>query len=179
MNQFYLHLGVSMSSYVALYGTVAMVRSYCQSCNGWALVVDNVYLCCDRDHKEELRQHKRASEPEGKRRLPPVWWRRQQLQEQEQRCFYCRRLFGTVIYRQGKGECTLSIAWDHRIPFSLTQNNRIYNFVAACRLCNSFKHKRVFYDPEAARTFLEQRWQSEKYEVIHQPLVRSAENQRQ
>lgn len=166
-----------MDSYVALYGAVAIQKSYCEQCQRYAFVIGGELVCCDREVEQEAIQTKRESTPDGLRRLPPIWWRRKTLDEQDYRCFYCARLFHMVIARQGKGLVELKVHWDHRIPFSLTQDNRVYNYVAACVLCNLFKSRKIFITAREARHFLEERWQREKFEIIHEPTAIYARDQ--
>ncbi len=44
--------------------------------------------------------------------------------------------------------------FDHLVPYSYSQNNYPYDFVAACRLCNRIKCNLMFIPIEEARTFI-------------------------
>jgi hypothetical protein len=153
-------------AHIVLFGNVSIQRSWCQNCHSFSLIVEKSFLCCDRPCLELANSYRRETNPDGIRRLPPPWWRKQQILEQDNRCFYCDRIFGTLLYRRKKGEYRLTIHWDHRIPFSLTQDNRIYNYVAACRLCNLWKSHKIFLTTEGARAFLKEKWDREEYETL-------------
>jgi 5-methylcytosine-specific restriction endonuclease McrA len=45
----------------------------------------------------------------------------------------------------------LKVNWDHVVPFSYSQNNYAYNFVAACQICNGIKGSQMFKTLEEAR----------------------------
>jgi hypothetical protein len=171
-----------MQAHVVLFGSVALRRVYCGPCESFALVrKDGTLCCCDSKIPADLeyRKIKRVVEPEQVRRLPPVQERRLILQEQENRCLYCERQFGTSVFRKQKW-VKLKLHWDHMVPFSYQQNNSVSNYAAACHLCNLFKSAMIFQTLEEARIYLQAAWEKEnntEQKCAQTPIV--ASNSRQ
>lgn len=142
---------------IGLYGNVAIERAACPDCGGWALVIGGRLACCDRRlDGQPPRVYRRMSEPEFVRRKPSKTEQESILDEQEHRCFYCDRAFGSHYIRNGRLR-RVSVVWDHFLPYSMTANNYAHNFVAACALCNGIKSDRVFQTPEEARIYVQNR----------------------
>lgn len=147
---------------VALYGNVKILSGYCNDCQRTAFVLDGYIQCCDAPFDDEPVGYKRAIEAEGRRRLPPIAFRQAQLKEQNHRCFYCERSFGSLVFRRGK-PVRLQLQWDHMTPFAYGQDNHSYNFVAACHVCNRIKSSRIFQTLTEARIYIDERWREKGY----------------
>ena len=161
-----------MRTWRALYGNIGMIRAICDQCGGTALVQDGRTACCEAPVTDMPLQVKRECAPEGVRRLPSLRVRRASLGAQLDRCFYCRRRFGDVVYRLKRPPQRLRVEWDHLIPFVLTQNNYPHNFVAACHVCNRYKAARVFHHVDDAQLYLLAAWARSGYSDV--PVVRPA-----
>lgn len=95
--------------------------------------------------------------PRRKRKPPPPLLQRQLLEDQEFKCLYCLRPFGTQIIKNGN-PYVLRPVFDHILPFNYCFNNDFSNFAATCQFCNSFKSDRVFKDIEAIQRFCREKW---------------------
>jgi len=137
----------------ALYGNIALPREYCPSCRQWALVIDGRLACCNNSTELGARRTKRMSEAADVRRQPTEEEKREILLTQENRCLYCQQPFGSAVIRKEK-LVWLKATWDHLVPFSYSQNNYRYNFVAACQICNGLKGSLIFATVEEAQTYV-------------------------
>lgn len=140
-------------SCLAVYGNVAMVREFCESCGGMALVIDGLLACCDSVAVGNPERWKRMSEPEYRRDHPTGGGKLAILSFQENRCAYCEVHFGTWVRRNGK-PIKLAVRWDHVVPWCFNANNADENFVAACQICNGIKADLIFDTIEAARVYI-------------------------
>ena len=144
----------------ALYGNVAIKQDFCQQCEVEAFVIAGRLVCCNRPHSVgECVPLKRVSNPCHIRNIPGVRDRRKILKEQQGKCLYCSREFGSLAYTKSKPKkiIVLKIQWDHVIPFSYNQNNSTTNFVAACHQCNRMKHNKLFHSVEEIRKYVNKR----------------------
>lgn len=143
------------NKHLALYGRVAIRREYCNACQTSAFVIQGVLQCCDRpiDTSEPPSRYKRVVEPEQLRKLPVLAKRQAQIELQNNRCFYCDHELGSYVIR-GTKRIKLRTHWDHQLPYVLTQNNDISNFVAACHICNGIKYCHVFQTVEEAKIYI-------------------------
>lgn len=139
-----------MRSMMALYGNVRLERARCPDCGRWAFVRNGSTACCGVDVASQPTRYKRISQPEQRRRRPPLAVMRKCLEDQGDRCFYCDRRFGSA-YVRGSRIHFRTVHWDHLVPYSLSQDNRSSNFVAACNVCNLAKQDRCYASLEQAR----------------------------
>lgn len=156
-----------MSCHVALYGKVAIQRSYCESCGGHALVIEGALACCGRKAEAPPARYKRMSEPVSGRSGPSADFKRLQIERQENRCVYCERSFGGVVTRVRAGVARLvdvKVQWDHFVPYSYIRQNGDCNFVAACQICNGLKKDRLFQTLEEAQIWIRQERSLKGYE---------------
>jgi hypothetical protein len=65
------------------------------------------------------------------------------LSQQRNTCYYCGLTF-CEVYNLNNKIYFLEPCFDHIIPFGYLQTNPKDNWVAACALCNSIKHSKVF-----------------------------------
>lgn len=150
------------SPHLALYGNVAITRVYCETCDGYTLVIRGHKQCCDEVFIDEVTRIKRITNVPFGRRGPSAKYRERQLRAQDNRCFYCHRRFGATVYRRAR-PLTLKINWDHMIPYDYARNNHDLNFVAACHVCNGLKSSLIFDMVELARLHINARWQEKGY----------------
>lgn len=89
-----------------------------------------------------------------KKRKPSKERQQLLLTLQDNRCFWCTRPFSTPAYNVKKDRLViLSPTWDHVDPYAFTQSNCNTEFVAACQLCNAFKHSLIFSYVKECRDF--------------------------
>lgn len=145
---------------LALYGNTKIPRIYCNDCERWALVVDDVRQCCDRriGDDEEINKYHRIIEPEGFRSRPSMAEQRAILNRQRDRCLYCDRRFGSLVWYKGK-RVTLRRHWDHLVPFDYARDNNDTNFVAACHVCNHWKSSKIFGCLEEIQVYVTEKWE--------------------
>lgn len=141
-----------MRTWRALYGNVALVRGVCGVCGSTSLVRGGVTVCCEAVVEAPTRVVRECL-ASGARRGPSKRERAACMAAQGFACFYCRRKFGTTLYRDGK-PIVLRAEWDHMVPYGLTQDNRDVNFAAACHVCNRQKAGRVFETLDEIRHYL-------------------------
>lgn len=144
----------------ALYGNVKLIRAHCIACDSVALVVDGMFACCDKPFDGVPTEVKRMVSPEARRKGPSKKSRKDKLAEQEDRCFYCSRTFGSFALVNGELK-KLRVAWDHMLPFAYNANNTDSNFAAACHVCNAWKSDHIFTTLEEAQTYLLERWRTQ------------------
>lgn len=149
-------------THLGLFGNVAIPRAYCKNCETRSFIIDGHFRCCDQSFEQEIKDYVIECEPEKRRRLPPATARKAKLESQEDRCFYCRREFGSYVVRDLKHK-RLLIAWDHYVPYSYSQDNRESNFVAACQICNGMKSAKIFQTVEEAKVYLHLKWKEKGY----------------
>ena len=143
---------------VSIYGNIKIPKAYREHCGAFSFVIDGILSCCDRALEFEARRYKRESEPEQRRKLPPVVERRAQLELQGNRCFYCGRSFGSYVFKNLK-TTRLLVHFDHLLPYVYSQNNHSRNFVASCQICNQIKRDKCFQTVEEAQIFILNRWE--------------------
>ena len=140
------------------YGKVIMFRTNCPKCKE-TLFEPKLHFKCDvcslqfQGIVTSLRTE--VDRPRKKKPSPII--REQILDQQGFKCYWCYREFDT-IYLRYNSISTLSINWDHVIPYAYSNSNADENFVAACSVCNSFKSSKIFDNDEQCKNYLKQRW---------------------
>lgn len=153
---------INPKSYVGIYGNAAIVKEWCQKCKRMAFVLEGVMACCDRAATTlEIPECQRREMVAEQRRLTPSKRHREtQMELQKERCFYCDLKFGDYVTRRTVMKTRLiclRVHWDHRTPYSYSQNNKSDNFVAACHVCNLIKHAKCFETVEEARAYVQKK----------------------
>lgn len=150
-------------NYIAFYGNVKMLVKKCPYCKDSVFVVDNKYQCCGRKVKDEKiegfvqkceSKHKRAIKDSVKKQL---------LEEQGGRCFYCDVTFGSIRFRNGN-PIVIKVHYDHKVPYIYRNDNNDYNIVASCHVCNFCKSSKIFNTVDEARFYLAERRKQKGYD---------------
>ncbi len=150
--------------HLAIYGNIRISRCYCHACQSYTLILDGEKACCGGDFNEEgIKRLKRMTLAEASRHGPSKKIRQKILEEQEHRCFYCNRPFGSYVYRKNK-PFRLAIEFDHVVPYSYVESRREFNFVAACHICNGLKTDKMFKTLEEAQIYLCSAWEGRGYQ---------------
>lgn len=139
--------------YRGVYGTIILTKSWCSECESYAIVKKGILQCCDSRVLDAPERWKRESLATGTRALPSAQYQREQLDRQDNRCFYCLISFGSIVEHK-KRDIRIIIHWDHLVPFAYLQSNPDQNFVAACQICNGVKGAKCFQTTEEARTYV-------------------------
>ena len=136
-----------MKAIKAIFGSVMMLRIFCENCGSEAFVIDGKMACCGKPvDLEEVKQAKRkresiSSDRHGK---PPRSVQKEILKHQLYQCIYCG------VGLRGKR----IINFDHFIPFSyLGSGNK--NFVASCEDCNKIKSSMLFDSIIEAQVYIQ------------------------
>src|SRR5579883_3195977 len=108
--------------YIGLYGNVGIPKAWCEECQANSFVIDGELVCCGTPIELLPERYQRECEPEQRRRTLSPKDKERQLIEQDYKCFYCERTFGSTVFRRGRA-IKLKIHYDHMIPYSLCQNN--------------------------------------------------------
>ena len=140
-------------SYVAIYGNTTILKGYCNDCNSIAFIKKGILQCCEKSTDDLPKGFKVESEAQPKRKIPPLEYRKNKLEEQNNKCFYCEIPFGEICYKNEK-PIKLKINWDHFVPFDYGYNNGSTNFVASCQICNGIKADKFFDTVESARSYV-------------------------
>lgn len=146
---------------VSIYGNVALIRGYCQDCKTTCIILDNIKQCCEgatRNVNIYNLPVKRVVEPEFCRKRLLKSERDAIIREQNFRCIYCDKYFGSIYEKKGKdGVHKTRIHFDHFIPFIHSANNKKYNIVASCNICNGLKSDKMFNNIDEVRIYVLQR----------------------
>lgn len=136
-----------------LYGSVALFRVYCETCQEWSLT--GAEDRCELGHVATSgRTVRREGRGMFRRKQPSISHQRERLALQDNKCHWCAREFGdTVLLRRGRA-VLLKAVWDHFIPYSYTGSCDDLEFVAACQLCNGVKSNHIFDSEEECRQYL-------------------------
>jgi len=143
----------------AIFGRIALHRGYCPDCHDYALIINGLLQCCDREFGEQPRNEriKRESEPGEKTRgRLSKSMRIKILDRQDYKCVYCGiSLREYRIFDARKDRFVrLRIHMDHFVPWAYSQDTRQDTMYASCNLCNMIKHDMVFKDLISAREFI-------------------------
>lgn len=158
----------------ALYGAVALKRSYCKACSAWSFVLDGMLQCCDEPADGHVNSVQRMSI--SVRRRLPKGQADKIVQEQKGLCFYCDNAFGSTVVRLGyvrpfKGEpcqrrLVLKPEIDHIYPFLLGGSMNLDNLVASCRVCNRIKRCRSKLSLRGLRALIRRKWDELGYHIL-------------
>lgn len=140
-----------------LFGNVALHHERCPSCGYESFIREGVSVCCSAEVEYIDPRVQRESPTHSLHTKPACSIQDVILDRQGHTCFYCFQEFGS-IYLDGGHKKVLRIEWDHFIPWSYDGNNSSKNFVAACHVCNQWKHNFIFPTAETARDFLQSKW---------------------
>ena len=152
--------------HIALYGKVAIERRYCNDCKGLSLITDHQFNCCGKESpRDKPVLWKRMSDVPIGRKRPPRHIQRVILEEQGNKCFYCEREFGSIVYRWLK-PIQLRINWDHISPYCYSYDNRGRNFAAACQVCNGIKSSHIAETVEELREHVQKRRDKKGYSDV-------------
>ncbi len=138
--------------HIGVYGSNKLERAYCPNCETTAFIIDGRIQCCDSkvDSTDEELEVKYLSEGKRKRKTIPYATKKLIIEFQDNKCFYCRKKFGTVYAKKGTNDFKVTtVAFDHISPHIYSRSNT-HNIVAACNLCNGVKSDRMFESLEEA-----------------------------
>lgn len=164
-----------MDTHIALYGSVQIQRVYCKQCETNAFVIKGLQACCDEPVKQQPKKFKIVSVNHGVRKKPSATVKAAILKIQDNKCLYCNKEFGTYYERYNKISRT-KLHFDHLAPFSYTQNNTKYGFVAACHICNSIKSNKVFNTVEEVFHYVNYNRQKKGYKYFDEVSDVSKDN---
>jgi 5-methylcytosine-specific restriction endonuclease McrA len=149
-----------------LFGKVALNREFCSFCNRYALVIDGLLACCDRNALEAPKSFKREVQIGiGKRDHLKKSEKKAILEEQDDRCLYCGQRFGSVVLRHGD-PIVLRIHYDHMCPWAYVGTTTRQNIAAACHVCNLIKRDRIFQTVEEASVYIQTTREKKGYLVL-------------
>jgi hypothetical protein len=138
-------------------GSITLYQNKCPQCKE-KLLTGNPYPKCDCGYQLQKRRGKGFDiVVKPKRRKFSKEFRERLKEKQDNMCYWCGREFGEYIVRKFK-VMRLTMWVDHNKPFIKTGNNEDDNIVAACKMCNIWKHSIMFPDDESCRAFLLGKW---------------------
>ena len=145
------------------YGKVIMFRAICPNCDEILFGNDLHFKCdgCSVEFKGKI-DSLRIEVTSPTRKTPSKKIKKQILDHQDEKCFWCERDFGIIYFRYNSIKKLLP-NWDHLIPYSYSYSNADENFVASCSICNSFKSSKVFENINECKIYLNKRWNKNLY----------------
>lgn len=149
----------------ALYGNITLKRAYCSKCKQQAFIIEDKYSCCERKAYFNSKRTKRMSLTHDIRKAPSELQKKEILDSQNHKCLYCENRFGAMYVRDGITKA-LKIEFDHLIPYSFSANNYIYNFVAACNVCNGLKSSLMFQTLDEAKIYIQNEWKHKNIKCL-------------
>jgi len=91
--------------------------------------------------------------------------------EQNERCIYCQRPFGSAVLIDGRVKI-LKAQIEHFQPKAERQNNNPANIYAACQICNHrIKSSRMFDSVEEARSVIQAVWKERNWHDAPDPIA--------
>jgi len=97
----------------------------------------------------------------NKRRPVSRKLREQIRNRQENKCYWCGRIFGSYYVRNNKKVTKLKMHVDHNEPYSFNRRHEKGNLVGACNICNLFKSNKMFKTEKECREYLKDKWYQE------------------
>ena len=151
----------------ALYGSVALLRGYCEHCERYSFVIDGRYQCCDRLVKDpKISGIDRMVEGEKRRSHISGKAKKAAIERQGNKCYWCGKdLQNTYYIRKGR-VFKLRTVFDHYVPWIYSRDNSKTNIVAACHLCNIIKNDKMFDDEEQIREHIKRRIEAKGIEYV-------------
>ena len=142
--------------FLGLYGSVAIPKGFCPTCETQAFIIDNKYQCCDTYAPiTPYNKYIRYSEQANPRKRPSTKYQIEQLDRQNNQCFYCGLDLREPQWNYKKTNYVMArIEWDHSIPYSFLKDNKDINFVASCSICNHIKSSKLFLTALEAREYV-------------------------
>lgn len=144
---------------VRLFGGVTMTRLKCRACRKWSLKGKGEWRCdCGSvdSTQDSFEAIKRVGLCYVNRTsfIPPKAERERILADQQNRCAYCDREFGSFRIKVGcRTAFQLKICWDHVVPWEYARTHK-GDFVASCQTCNSIKSSKMFSSMDQARAHI-------------------------
>ena len=143
------------------YGGLIIERGVCTECGDPCIICkDDTSSCCSAEVKR-FGSGVIVKETHGSlmRKRPSRYLQKELLKNQDNRCFWCGREFGSYILSPKNIVRKITPVWDHYIPYSYTGDNR--GFVAACQRCNAHKSAIIISDSlteDSLKEYLKRTW---------------------
>ena len=149
------------------YGSTILPRGICHECGDECFICgDMTSSCCNAPTKpieggysvQEVSMHRNNG-----RRSISEQAKKEILDAQENKCFWCGREFGMFVISPKGIVHQLNPVWDHYIPYAYTHSCKPSDFVAACQRCNAHKAARIItsdIDEDKLRETLKLKWYS-------------------
>lgn len=157
-----------------MYGSVELLKAWCDECEMYAFVIDGEYQCCGldfiSDDDTEIISH-RESEGEPTRRHLKKPTRKQIIRKQRYKCIYCGDRLGKIYRDKHDGLVESKIHFDHFDCWKHSHNSATWNMVASCGRCNLIKSSKCFASLDDARYYI--RRQIQKKKLKEQKKLRS------
>lgn len=150
----------------AIYGSVMLLKDYCNNCKCSAFIIDGCFTCCGEIVRKEYDSEKKIRECEGedKRSIIPKKLKNKILEQQEGRCIYCEKQFDEYVWDQKRSKYTkLRVCYDHFAAWTSSRDNHEENLYASCQICNGIKSDKFFYNLISAKEFINERRKEKGY----------------
>jgi hypothetical protein len=153
------------------YGDISLQRGICSSCGEECLICkDGMSSCCG-EHSTPHDSGYFVQEVPGRKRRRTLshYFKMKILEEQENKCYWCGKVFGSYIMSPKGHLKLLTPCYDHYIPLSFMQGNRKDNFVAACQRCNLHKSAKIITSEQGEvdmKIYLQKKWATGGWEYL-------------
>lgn len=155
------------------FGSTLLRRGICENCGDSCFITNGgLSSCCGAKtqpfNKGTISKETIGTKNRGRTPRPLLADRNRILEEQNYKCYWCGRPFDSWVVSPRGAMVHLMPVWDHYIPFVITSSNSPDQFVASCRLCNSYKHASVpdVEDETALRKAIYKAWIAHKWEDL-------------
>lgn len=135
-------------------GSVILFREICPKCKEYNLSGEMQFTCdCgERYIASELNSERKLID--GKiRRKNMSKIRKEIIESQGGKCYWCGRKFGVYYIKNGIIR-TLKAVVDHIMPYGYGEDNSDKNLCASCNICNAWKSSLIFETEDDCRMYL-------------------------
>jgi 5-methylcytosine-specific restriction endonuclease McrA len=167
------------------YGGLILNRGICDSCGEDCIICnDGTSSCCGATVKTKkngsIVKEVDCVNKNIFRKKPKCDVQKKILQSQDNKCYWCGRVFGSNIISPRGILKTVDIVWDHYIPYSITGTSRPENFVASCQRCNGHKNAKVISainTEDSLKEYLKRRWYRNGWTDFAEEMIKELDNE--
>lgn len=151
-----------VSAEKVLAGKIDLFRALCPKCGESNLSGKLKFECdCGCDYEGTTEKQRILANIHKRRNIPPKV-KKELLEKQKNRCYWCERKLGNYIFRKNR-IVRLNVHIDHFLPVAYRQMDNAENLTATCHICNLFKSSKMFDSERACKNYILDKWAEELY----------------